>query len=214
MKNFFFLIPVFVWLQACSQSPTPSSQTEPVILTDTTGKALGNSLDYKFRLFQFDAERGGQAVIVLKVLRLGDLQEALVSNVSPKSQKDMIEDPKFFWSKDSKYLIVENSVPDSAYEREVVLFNLPNFQIERRIQGQLLGFDPNNDVVFFYRYNTERQMVSFVELKSPAVEKTREIIAPPDGEKAPAFILNPQKRNFKIKVYTEGGAAANASFEY
>lgn len=215
MKNFIFLIPVlFVWLQACSQSPTPANPTEQAILTDTSGTALGNSLDYKFRLFKFDAERGGQSVMVLKVLRLGDLQEVLLSNVSPKSQKDMIEDPKYFWSKDSKYLIVENSVPDSAYEREVVLFNLPNFQIERRIQGQLLGFDQNNDVVFLYRYNVERQMVSIVDLKSPNVEKTREIIAPPDGEKAPSFILNSQKRSFKVKVYTEGGAAANASFEY
>lgn len=214
MKNFFFLIPLFVWLQACSQSPTSSNPTAQAILTDTTGKALGNSLDYKYRLFQFNAEIEGKPVMVLKALRLGDLQEAFLSNVSPKSQQDMIEDPKFFWSKDSKYLIVENSVPDSAYEREVVLFNLINFQVERRIQGQLLGFDQNNGIAFLYRYNPERQLVAIIDLKSPAAEKIREIIAAPDGQKAPTFFVNPQKRDFRIKVYTEGGAAANASFEY
>jgi len=214
MKNFFFLIPVFLWLQACSQSPSTFNPAEQAILADTTGVALGNSLDYKFRLFKFDAERDGKSLMVLKVLRLGDLQEMLVSNLSPKSQEDIIVDPKYFWSKDSKYLIAENSVPDSAYEREVVLFNLPNFGVERRIQGQILGFDQNNSVAFLYRYNSERQWVCIVDLKNPAIEKNREIIAPPDGKKAPTFIVDPHKRSFRVKVYTEGGAAANASFEY
>lgn len=206
-KASFFLLPLFVWLQACSQSPAPNAEEKPAysILNDSSGVALGDSPNREYRLFKFAGKTGETTETILKVLRLKDLQETTVATLRT--------DPKFYWSSDSRYLITENSVPDSIYQREVVVFNLKNFEMERRKQGILLNYDLLNDVAFLYRYTEERQIICFFYPKSANMEQYREILVPQDG-KVPSMILSPKERKAKVKAYTTGGVPMNVAFQY
>lgn len=202
----------FIWLQACSQSPAPNSagQQSNSIIADTSGTFLGNSPDKEYRLFRFNLKKGDQTEAYLKILRLKDLQETLVSTViieTPTSE------PKFFWSKDSKYLLVDKSMPDSAFKSEVVLFNLPNFAIEQTNPGALIAMDAMNEVVFFYRTTAERQSVCFYALEKPAKESVRDITAPPVG-KLPSVIFSYKERKVKVKAYTTDDTPVNIAFLY
>ena len=202
----------FIWLQACSQSPAPNAgaQQSNSILSDTAGTALGNSPDKEYRLFKFNRIAGDHTETNLKILRLKDLQEAMVSSViidAPATE------PKFFWSKDSKYLVVDNSVPDSIYKREVLLYNLQELTVAQRNPGALIAFDAMNEVVFFYRTSVERQTICFYDLAKPGVESVRDIIAPPVG-KMPTVIFSYKERNVKVKAYTTDNVPVNVVMKY
>lgn len=215
MKYLLLLLPVFIWLEACSQSPDKDAAVNHSnsILTDTSGNALGDSPNKAFRLFKFTHKEGGKSMVDLKLLRLQDLKETLVSTIAVEDSVKTGGGPKFYWSKDSRYLIAENNVQDSVYGRETVLFDLVNFNVAKRKEGKLLNFDQVNDIAFVQRYNAERQIICFFDVKTPDAENTREALVPQEG-KLPVVILAPLERKAKVKVYTTGGVPMNFSFTY
>lgn len=207
MKVLFYALMLLLGQQACSNAPTPASgngaKASDSILTDTSGVALGNSPNGAFRLFKTQLPSGENA---LKVLRLKDLYQALVAT----SKKDQ----KFYWSKDSRYLIADNDAPDTAaYKQQVVFFNLFNFQIEALKNGQLIGFDPLNDMTFLYRYTNERQQIVYFDLNKYEQETQREILTPP-GDKVPSSVVHPKERMIKVKAYMSDGVPVNIGFNY
>jgi hypothetical protein len=210
MKYLLLLVPVFIWLEACSQSPDKdAAKQSKSILTDTSGNALGDSPNKAFRLFKFTHQEGDKSMVDLKLLRLQDLQETLVSTITVEAGGA----PKVYWSKDSRYLITENNVQDSLYGREMVLFDLVNFNVAKRKAGRLINFDTVNDIAFIQRYNTERQIICFFDVKDAELEHRREVLAPQEG-KLPVILFVPLERKAKVKLYTTGGAAVNISFLY
>lgn len=160
----------------------------------------------------------------LKLLRLKDLKETLIGTIltdpppilidsAMERMRQVNEKPKFYWSKGSEYLITENSVPDSIYERELLIFDLQNFEMAQRKPGQLLNFDPLNDMVFMYRFTRTRQTITFFDAKTPNVMHDRDITAAPTG-KSPVVILSPTKKEAKVKAYMQGGVPVNIAFSY
>ena len=202
-----FLLPIFIWLQACSQAPAPASadQQSNSILSDTSGVVISDSPDGNYRLFKYTRKVGEQTETDLRILRLKDLKGALVSTLRTE--------PKAYWSSDSKDLITENSVPDSVYQREVVIYSVGTFEIYRRKQGQLINYDLVNNVVFMYTYDSTRQTITAFRVDNTDSEKRQEIVAPPAG-RIPIAILAPLEKKAKIKAYTTGGAAVNIAFNY
>ncbi len=216
MKNLLLFLPVFIWFQACSQSPNPvaADKSATTILNDTTGKSLGNSPDGGYRLFKFPRQVGDQTVTELKLLQFKDMQETTVGTITPDAlTKAGRTDPRVYWSKDGHFLITENIVPDSSFDHEVVLFSLQNFKIQEKKPGALLGFDLVNDIAFFYLPTAERQQIRFFEVKNPGFVQQREIIAPPSG-KLPILILAPTEKKAKVKAYTTDGVPINVSIQY
>jgi len=206
MKNLLLVLPVFIWLQACSQAPGSEGSTAKS--TDTlpdSASILGDSPDHAFRLFKSVRTVNGQSVTDLKVLRLQDLQQALVAT--------MPSDAKYFVSADSKFLIAENSVPDSSFKREIVVFDLLAFSAAYRKPGNLLGFDVNNQMVFFHRTEPTQQFIVFFHLDTPTGENQRAVSAPP-VEKLPSIILSPKDRRVKVKIYTTDNVPVNIAFNY
>lgn len=203
---------VFIWFHACSQSPAPNTSTTSV-LTDSSA-VLGSSPNNAFRLFKSTRQKGDQTETDLKILRMQDMRETLVSTVPlDDPSNEITKGPKFFWSKDSKYLIVDNSMPDSAYKREVVLYSLPDLAVAQRNPGALIGFDAMNEVVFFYRSTDERQSICFYDLKKPSIESVRDVTAAPIG-KMPTLIFSYKERKVKVKAYTTDDTPVNFSEEY
>lgn len=221
MKSLLPFLLVFIWLQACSQSPSPEASAPPIasILSDSTAVALGDSPDQAYRLFKSTRPVGEQTKTDLKVVRLRDFQQTLVSTLRAEATPNsaiaeaLRSKPKFYWSKNVKYLLAENSVPDNDYEQETVLFDLASLAVAQRKPGNLLAFDAANDVAFYYQTTPERQIICFFDLKNPQRDQVREIIAAPEG-KLPVVILSPKDRQAKVKAYTTGGAAVNMSFRY
>ncbi len=216
MKNLLLFLPLFVWLHACSQSPNSNgaSGKSNSILSDTSGNTLGNSPDGQYRLFKFARKEGDKAVIDLKLLRLRDLSEALVSTLPAEDEfKVLAPYPRFYWSKDSGYLVTENSITDSVYKRETVLFDLMNFSMGKRKQGNLLGFDGVNDVAFVYRQSTERQIVCLFTVSFPEEENIREVLAAPSG-RLPIVIVAPLQKSAKVKAYMPDGVPVNFAIHY
>lgn len=212
MKYLFLLVPVFIWLEACSQAPAnDADKPAHSILSDTSGNALGDSPNKAFRLFKFARQEGEKSLVDLKLLRLQDLKETFVSTITVDAKEGV--GPKFYWSKDSRYLIAENNIQDSLYGRETVLFDLVNFNVGQRKEGRLLNFDQVNDIAFVQRFNPERQIIVFFDLKDADIEHNREVMAPQEG-KLPVIILAPLEKKAKVKLYTTGGAAVNISFLY
>lgn len=213
------LLPVFLWLHACSQTPTPSGNTPAAgktsLLTDTTNAAvLGNSFNNAYRLFKSTRQDGDQSVTDLVLLRLQDMKETLVSTVPTEVQAPLPNPPKFFWSQDSKYLMVENRLADSTgTTREVVLFDLATLSIIQRHPGALVAFDQINEMVIYYRSDVERQSICYFNLRKPEVEKVRDIIAPPTG-KLPAIIFVYKEKKARVKAYTTDDAPVNIILEY
>lgn len=206
MKNLLLFLPVFIWLQACSQAPgSEGSTAKSSDAMPDAASILGDSPDHAYRLFKSVRTVNGQSVTDLKVLRLQDLQQTLVST--------MPNDSKYFVSADSKYLIAENSVPDSSFKREVVVFDLPAFSTAYRKPGNLLGFDLNNQMVFFHRTEPTQQFIVFFNLDTPTGENQRAISAPP-VEKLPSIILSPKDRRVKVKIYTTDNVPVNVAFNY
>lgn len=166
---------------------------------------MGESPDRAYRLFKFTRQSGDKTVSDLKLLRLNDLKETLVSTLSTE--------PKAYWSSDNRYLITENSQPDSMYGREVVLFDLNNFEMGKKKQGQLVNYDLLHDIVFMYNYDSTRQSIIFFDSRVPEIEQRREILAAPAG-KLPNIILEPKEKKARVKAYTTGGAAVNIAIHY
>ena len=213
MKNLLYILPVFIWLQACSQSPAPtSSEAAQSAILANSDAALGDSYDQAFRLFQFKREVNGKTENVLKVVRLADLKEELVA-VLPAEGDSTAGKTKFYWSKDSKYLIAENVMADSAKQREVVLFDLKNFSIAQRNLGTLIAFDAVNEVVFYYRSLPERQNVYFYDLQNPVGESVREITVPGIG-KLPTIVFSYKEKRARVKAITTDDVPMNIAIQY
>ena len=241
MKNFFNSLPatksqsltaavakvgtfmfIFICLQACSQS-SPSDKAANQAhssLTDTAAVSLGDTPSREYRLFKFTRKSGDQTFIDLKVLRLKDLKETLVSTLPVETDSASVAlakinggGPKFYWSKESQYLITENSVPDSMYKREVVIFDLNSFSVMKRKQGNLLNYDVVNDFAFMYRTTAERQIICFYNVSMPDQEQVREIVAAPAG-KLPIVLIAPIKREARVKAYMTGAVPINIAFNY
>ncbi len=207
MKNLFLLIPVFIWLQACSQSPSTdvAQQGASQSTLPDSASILDDSPDHAYRLFKSARTVDGQTLTDLKVLRLKDLQQFLVSTMPNES--------KYFWSPDSRYLIAENMVADSAFQRETVFFDLGNLRTEYKKPGALLAFDAADQVVFYYFPEEGRQVISFTYLQNPSVDKRRDIIAPGIG-KLPNIILMTKEKKARVKAYTTDNVPVNVMFEY
>jgi len=215
MKNLLLLLPVFLWLHACSQAPAPNSADKShSVLTDTTGIVLGDSPGKEYRLFKFTRQDGELTKIDLKVLRLSDLKEALVSTLPAEDDlKVMAQYPRYYWSKDSKFLVTENSINDSIYNREMVLFDLTSFSMGKRKDGNLLGYDHVNDVAFLYRETPERQGVCYFPTASPEKELIQEILISPSG-RLPTVIIVPLEKKAKVKAYMTDGVPVNFLIQY
>ncbi|MFN0213663.1 MAG: hypothetical protein ACKVT2_05355 [Saprospiraceae bacterium] len=208
---------IFICLQACSQAPAPETagkQASGSVLSDTSAIALEDSPSREYRLFKMERIVEGQTLIDLKLLRLNDLKEALVATLSANdSLRTTGQYPKFYWSKDSKLLVTENSISDSTYKREVVVYDLTNFSVSSRKKGYLLGFDLLNDFVFTYRQTSERQIICFFNVNFPNMEQVRELIAAPSG-KLPVVTVTPAKKDVRVKAYMTGAVPINFSFTY
>jgi hypothetical protein len=207
MKNLFLLIPVFIWLQACSQSPSADAAKQGASqgpLPDSSS-ILGDSPDHAYRLFKSTRTVDGQTLTDLKVLRLNDLQQFLVSTIP--------NDSKYFWSPDSRYLIAENIVADSAMQRETVFFDLGSLSTVYKKTGALIAFDAANQVVFFYFPEEGRQIISFTYLHNPTVDKRRDITAPGIG-KLPSIILMTKEKQARVKAFTTDDVPVNLMVEY
>jgi len=214
MKNLLFLLPGFLWLQACSQSTPNSADKSHSVLTDTTGIVLGDSPAKEYRLFKFTRQDGEQTKIDLKILRLSDLKEALVCTLPAEDDlKVMAPYPRYYWSKDSRFLVTENSINDSIYKREMVLFDLKNFSMGKRKEGNLLGFDPVNDYVFLYRETPERQGVCYFPATLPEKELVQEILIAPSG-RLPTVIVVPLEKRAKVKAYMQDSVPVNFVIQY
>jgi len=214
MKNLLLLLLGFLWLQACSQSTPNSTDKSHSVLTDTTGSVLGDSPGGEYRLFKFPRQDGDQTKMDLKVLRLSDLKEAFVSTLPAEDDlKVMALYPRYYWSKDSRFLVTENSINDSIYKREMVLFDLKNFSMGKRKNGNLLGFDPVNDYAFLYRETPERQAVAYFPVTLPEQEMVQEILIAPSG-RLPTVIIVPLEKKAKIKAYMPDGVPLNFVINY
>ncbi|MFN0174889.1 MAG: hypothetical protein ACKVU0_09605 [Saprospiraceae bacterium] len=224
MKNFFYSLPaeasakagsffiVLLCLQACSQSPgsDASNKTADSLLNDPSA-VLGSSPDNAYRLFKSARQLGEQTVTDLILVRLRD---SLMTAVSTIPAKDSLpREPKFFWSKDSKYLLVNNSVPDSTYHYEVVLFDLQNLAVAQRNFGELVNYDKANDVVFFYKSLPTRQSISYYYLENPSKESGRDVTVVPIG-KLPNLILSVAEKEARVKAYTIDNTPVNFAFKY
>ncbi|MDO8367300.1 MAG: hypothetical protein Q7T20_10910 [Saprospiraceae bacterium] len=215
MKNLLLLLPVFLWLQACSQSPAPNAADKShSVLTDTTGIVLGDSPGKEFRLFKFTRIDGDQTKMDLKLLRLSDLKEALVCTLPAEDDlKVMAPYPRYYWSNDSKFLVTENSINDSIYKREMVIFDLTSFSVGKRKDGNLLGFDPMNDVAFLYRETPERQGICYFPIAFPEKELVQEVLIGPSG-RLPTVIIVPREKRAKVKAYMTDGVPVNFVIQY
>ncbi len=214
MKKFFYLIPVFLWIQACSQS-TPGANAGQAanghsILTDTTGNSLGNSPDGAYRLFKFKRQAGDKSVVDLNLLRLKDLKEFSLTTITLDSSNI---NPKFYWSKEGKYLVTDRSIPDSAGKAEVVLFDLQNGVEDQTNPGRLFGFDAMNQVVFYHRAAEDRQNICFYYLNNPQFEKSRGIMAPAVG-KLPEISFSYKEKKAKVKAFTTDNTPVNIPLQY
>ncbi len=214
MKNLFYFLSAFLLLQACSESPKtgtgPTADAYGNILADSA-LVLGSSPDNKFRLFRSvrKGNENGQADIVL--LRMPDMKQVLVSNL-PAQVNGAKYKPKSFWSKDAKYLMVDNALAEGDNPRELVLFDLTTMEVAHRQPGELLAFDEENSVVFYYRTTAERQIFAHYPLSNPGQEATRDLIAPP-GDKTPIITLKTEDKEARVKAY-RGGAPINFSMRY
>jgi len=219
MKNLFYFIPVFLWVTACSQSSPNSSaagqdSSSHSILTDTAGNSLGNSPDGAFRLFKFTKQTDAGTTTDLVLMRLSDLKEIPVTTIIPDTMAmEVSAQPKFFWSKDSKYLITNQSVQDTACQNDVILFDLQTLKVAQRNAGYLFAFEMMNEVVFFYKPMVERQEILFYSLKDPGYERNRAITAAPAG-KLPNIIFEYKERKAKVKAFTTGNVPVNVAFQY
>lgn len=216
MKNLLLLLSVFFWLQACSQSPTPKADEPQLnsILTDTSGVAIGDAPSGGFRLFKSPRQAGDKAVIDLKLLRLHDMKGVLVATLPAEDEFKLVGNyPKFYWSKESKFLITENTINDSIYKRELVIYDLNNMDISKRIKGNLLNFDNVTDMIFQYRQSEDRQMVYYFNPAFPDQANHREVIAAPSG-RMPIVTLTPLQRTIRVKAYMPDNVPVNFSFQY
>lgn len=214
MKNLFYLIPVFLWIQACSQS-TPGanagqSANAHSILSDTTGNSLGNSPDGAYRLFKFNRQVGDKSVVDLSLLRLKDLKEISLTTITLDSTNSK---PKFFWSKEGKYLVTDRSMPDSAGKAEVVLFDLQNGVEDQTNVGRLIAFDAMNQVVFYHRAEADRQDICLYYLDNPQFEKRRTIAAVSVG-KLPEIIFSYKEKKARVKAFTTENTPVNVPLPY
>lgn len=203
MKYLLLLLPVFLWLQACSQSPTSGAPNQSASASADT--LLGSSANNEFRLFKTVRQVGGQNETELKIVRLQDGHQVSVAKTRST--------PKFYWSKNSEFLICEGSVADSVNQRDVIVFDLTKLNFAKQTPGTLMAFDAANDVVFIYRTTLERQIIGFIDIKNPRYESIREIIAPPIG-KLPILTPVPAKRELKVKAYTTDDTPMNTAFKY
>ena len=197
----------FICVSACSQSPSSTATASPKtsVLTDSS-TVLSASLNEEYRLFK---SKGGQAQTRLVVLRLSDMKETLVSSTPADAQNE----PKFFWSQDSRNLIAENATPDSISKSEVVLFDLTKMTVAQRNPGALLAFDQINNEVLFYRSAPERQSICFYNLGNPSKESVRDIIAPPVG-KLPTVTFVYKERKARVKAFTSENTPVNVILPY
>ncbi|GEM_PF-1274651 len=223
MKNLHYSLPaialakagmfviVLLCLQSCSQSPSDASNKHTASVLKDSSAVLGSSPDNAYRLFKGTRELDGQEVTDLILLRLHDLHETLVSTIPAKDSLPI--EPKFFWSKDSKYLLVNNSVPDSAYQYEVVLFDLANLAVAQRNPGELVNYDKANDVVFYYKTTLVRQSICYYYVGNPSKESVRDFTAIPIG-KLP--VLNPisAEKQARVKAYTIDNTPVNFAISY
>ena len=199
-------------LQACSQSPgsDASSKTPEAQLNDPSA-VLGSSPDNAYRLFKAARQLGDQTVTDLILMRLNDSKQTVVSTVPAKDS--LPREPKFFWSKDSKFLLVNNSVPDSTYNYEVVLFDLQNLAVAQRNFGELLKYDIANDVVFYYKSELTRQNICYYYVANPSKEMGRDVMDIPIG-KLPNLILSVPEKEVRVKAYTIDDTPVNFAFKY
>jgi len=206
MKNTLLLLASFLCWQACSQSPNNdrSPGNMPTALPDSAS-ILGDSPDHSFRLFTSKNSRGDQNLDDLKVLRLADLQSFVVSTPPANA--------KYFWSVDSRFLVAENSTPDSSFKREVLVFGLDQLDFRDRSPGALLAFDASNQIVFYTTSDSSSQIISFYELKRPEIKKQR-FISVTAGNKLPQLILNINERKARVKAYGPDDVPVNISFLY
>lgn len=207
------LFPVFFWLQACAQSPAPNTSApgQKSSILNETAVSLGNSPDEKYRLFKNDRKNGEAIETEFVIVRFQDMKEMLLAKLPSDTSKS--NNPKYYWSKDSTNLLLESAIVDSISNREVVLFNLPTFDVAQRNKGTIIGFDAINQVVFYYRTTAERQSICFIDLKNPKKEFVRDIIAAPSG-KLPSLIFSYKERRVKVKAYTTEDTPLNVALLY
>ena len=207
MKNTFIVLTALICWQACSQSPntdrTPGNM--PTSEMPDSSPILGDSPDHSFRLFTSARSGGDPSLRDLKVLRLADLQSFTVS--TPPAEA------KYFWSFDSRFLVAENTTPDSSFKREVIVFGLDKLDFRDRAPGALLAFDEANQIVFYTTPDPNSQIISFYDLKRPEIKKQR-FISVAAGSKLPQLILQVTERKARVKAYGPDDVPVNVTFSY
>ncbi|MBL7808227.1 MAG: hypothetical protein JNN28_10445 [Saprospiraceae bacterium] len=206
MKNLFLFLLSFVILYSCSNAQSNSGDgksgaSAPAMPTDSAAY-LGDSPDARFRAFK-SQETDGTG---LNLVNLSDLKTYRIAVTKDAT-------PKFYYSKDNRFLITGNATPDSTQKSEVLIYDLYKMEVRHKYSGALITYDILHDVIFFHTEENTRQSVNFVYVKNPEQVSPREVIAVPIG-KLPSMILMSKDRQARVKAYTTDDTPVNFIIHY